>query len=333
MTTRLRTLAVVLLAAQLALGGGAVGAVAHVRGVQADERRAREAVAQARDAYRDGVLAVMADVEKVLDPVLTADAYDSPVADEIRADVYRYGDTERELGDVRAAFDRLDPAPARWQHVHDALATQLTEIRDAVVSLESFDLTPVDWAPVVSRVTAAREQVRAVLRDEVLDPGAQLPSSASSTLATTRAASVLHYDSACETAFQREPLPSEPGSPQEALRQLEELTTSQWLAVSALAGVDVPGYEGGWAETHVRLPAEDLWERSEAQIAELKAAVGAQDGRRIERALGVLDELDDVAQRVGQAVVDYGATVCAAYFDIEVPGSVLAEQDDDTATT
>jgi hypothetical protein len=309
----------------LALLAAATTGAVHLR---EEEREAAVALAEAQQEYREGLLNLVTDLEKVLEPVLTADAYTGEVGDEIRADVYRFGGVDRDLDHLRSRFDRLDAAAASREDVHRQVGDRLVEMRDAVGALAAPEIEAAGWAEPVGRLKAARDGLQQVLRQRVLDPTEQLPSSASSKLGATRASSVLLYDSACENAVLWAAPFDDPSSPEEAARQLEEVGTQTFLVASAILSVEVPGYEIGHVDTHVRPHAQVLLDRADPLAQELGAAIVAGDLPRAERAFDAFRALDDVGIQLGRALVDYGASVCAVTFGLEDAG----QPEDEAAT-
>lgn len=281
--------------------------------LQADERRATLAAQEREATYREAVLRVVAEAEKVLDPVLLAAAGDSPAADEIRADVYQLGDANRDLDDRRGRLDAAAP-PKRWAAAHDGLERHLAEASAALTDLEAVGSSADDWNRATDRLAQARDGWQAVLKEQVLEPGQQLPSAMDAEDGATRAASILRFDLVCEDARDLAGPDRVPSTVGEAVRFFEAVDANLSRLASGLLGVEVPAYERSFVESNVHLPAQQVLDQIGPVTERLTAAITAGDRDAVVRELrGSYTDLEADLAVVADGLDAYGATVCSRY--------------------
>lgn len=281
--------------------------------LRAEREQERRAVARQAQVHRQAVLAVFADVEKVLDPVLLAAEYDGPAAALVRLDVYTLGEVDRDLEDRLAALDKAPAAPTSLRAAYADVRALLSQAATASRALEQGTDDPAASAE-VDRLKKARDDWQAVLREDFLTDGQQLPSATRATVGTTRAASLLRFDSVCDGAAARTPPVQQPRSPADVIRRFEDLDSQLSLLISGLLGVEVPGYEAGYVETSVVLPGREVLDRITPLTARVTAALRARDRAALTDALAGYGLVEERLRQIGEGLETYGATVCGEYF-------------------
>ena len=308
------------------LAGVLVGDAAGVVKLRADAERAERAELQrAETAFRDAVLPLAAEVQRVEAPLDAADrlVLDSDGDLNVRYDVYANGKADTDLATLEQQLAAV-PVPPTRRAAHDALKAALASMAEKARTLAADTKAERSISSSQTAFAAAgREWDRVAATQLGATP---LPPALDGPGPQTHAGVLYRWGLSCavgDEKVQALPDPDFERNPDEAADVLP-----RFAATVDQVRTEVLAVEGSPADAmaidEVKGALRDSTQT--AQVAEsLAAAVRARDPRAFARVLLELERLDVVLERATGAFERYGSATCAGFFD---PGS----DEDDTTT-
>ena len=323
MTSRRRS-AVTTAGIGVLLVGVLVGDAASVVKLRADRGRAeREELRRAETAFREAVLPLAAEVQRIEAPLDAAFMLDleGDGALNVRYDVYANGKADADLAGVgqrlaavpvpatrRAAHDALTAALARMTDTARVLAADTQADRSIVSARNAFTAAGRDWDSVAETELGSSPPAPAVE-----GPGPQ-----------TRAGVLYRWGRSCAVGnATAEGLPDSDEDPEAAAAALPRYAETVEQVRTEVLAVEGPPADSGPVE-EIKAPLRDLADNRRV-LESLAEATRSRDPRAFARVLVELERLDLVLERATGAFERYGSATCAGFFD---PGS----DEDDTAT-
>ena len=300
----------------LLLAGVLVGDAAAVVELRADREQAeREELQRAETAFRDAVLPLAAEVQRVEAPLEAADelVLDSDGDLNVRYDVYANGTADTDLAALQQRLAAV-PVPTTRRAAHDALTSALARMTETARTLASD--TQAERSIRGSRsafAAAGREWDRVATELGPTPPAAALDGPGPH----TRAGVLYRWGVACAVGDQTagDP-PDSDQDPEAAAAALRRYAVTVEQVVEDILAVEPPSADAAAVE-EVKAPLGDLGDIRQV-LGALAEATRTPDQRALARVLIQLERLDVVLERATDAFDRYGSATCAGFFD---PGS------------